>query len=94
MERPFSINGRSSLSANHFCKLLASSAYLQSVFISATIQQIKKGIQNCKKRKKEATAQIAKLEAEMKERHEKELNDFQEKKSTESSISEKVGYAS
>ncbi|KAA0200379.1 hypothetical protein HAZT_HAZT010143 [Hyalella azteca] len=43
--------------------------------MSCTIQKLKKNAQSCKKKKKEALEEIAKLEADLKKRHEIELAD-------------------
>lgn len=44
-----------------------------ALLLSATAQKLKKNAQSCKKRKKEAAEEIAKLESDLKSRHEEEL---------------------
>jgi len=44
--------------------------------LRATIQQLKKSVNNCKKKKKEVTERISKLENDLKEKHEVELKEF------------------
>jgi len=44
--------------------------------LRATIQQLKKSVNNCKKKKKEVAEQITKLENDLKEKHEREMQEL------------------